>query len=347
MSAASLYQQLFSEDIPMEDSYHMPFKCKIYMGVILMVSIILYQKTRPSSNKKSNKSGSTSPSGTSTRYNNPSSFNPSITSVNGSKSTYNLEHTSHPQSLSKPQSPPHNNNPTMHGLNKQCSCPSHTSSSSSSLPHSFSTSLLERTNIPNQKYRKQDPDTRYDDDGTRYQCVSIPYRINPETNKVEIFMITSRNRGDYIFPGGGWEKHETGPECAQREAWEEAGVRGNIIKEVVTDQHYTSDKGNKSRLWGYLLEVTKVEEIWPEPERRRKWMSVEEAEIALPEKRRIKFGALWRNGTNYFIEQSLYHPNNNPKSNGKNGYHNHSHNSSHDQSLLFNKNRSNNSKNIS
>lgn len=37
-------------------------------------------------------------------------------------------------------------------------------------------------------------------------------------------MITSRNRGDYIFPGGGWEKKESGPECAQREAWEEAGV---------------------------------------------------------------------------------------------------------------------------
>lgn len=49
-------------------------------------------------------------------------------------------------------------------------------------------------------------------------------------------------------------------------------VRGNITTELVTDQHYTSDKGNKSRLWGYLLEVTKVEDIWPEPERRRKWV---------------------------------------------------------------------------
>ena len=38
-------------------------------------------------------------------------------------------------------------------------------------------------------------------------------------------MVTSRNRGDYIFPGGGWEKNESGPECAQREAWEEAGVK--------------------------------------------------------------------------------------------------------------------------
>ena len=73
-------------------------------------------------------------------------------------------------------------------------------------------------------------------------------------------------------------------------------------------------------------------------------MSIDEAEIALPEKRRVKFGALWRNGVNYFIEQSLYNPH--KTSNGKNGYHHnhHNHNGTHDQSLLFNKNRSNISK---
>ena len=57
-------------------------------------------------------------------------------------------------------------------------------------------------------------------------------------------------------------------------------------------------------------------------------MSIDEAEIALSEKRRIKFGALWKKAMNYFIEQSLYHPH--KVTNGKNGYH-------HNQ---FNKNRS-------
>ena len=67
-------------------------------------------------------------------------------------------------------------------------------------------------------------------------------------------------------------------------------------------------------------------------------MSIDEAEIALSEKRRVKFGALWRNGVNYFIEQSLYHPNKTISKNNHNGYHHHSHNGSshHDQSLLFN-----------
>ena len=80
-----------------------------------------------------------------------------------------------------------------------------------------------RDNPPNQIYRKQDPQTRYDDDGTRYQCVAVPYRIINKS-KVEIYMITSRTRGDYIFPGGGWEKNESQQECVRREAFEEAGV---------------------------------------------------------------------------------------------------------------------------
>jgi len=191
--------------------------------------------------------------------------------------------------------------------------------SKSSAQHLMNTSLSSLSSIntyhtnnghntsskPNQKYRKQDPETRYDDDGTRYQCVSIPYRI-VDNSKVEVFMITSRNRGDYIYPGGGWEKRESGPECAQREAWEEAGIRGNVTCELVSDQHYTSEKGNKSRLWGYLLEVTVVSDKWPETERRRKWMTINEAEIALSERRRIKFGALWKKAIQYFIEHNLY-----------------------------------------
>eukprot|EP01084_Bolivina_argentea_P206415 352446_1 len=157
---------------------------------------------------------------------------------------------------------------------------------------------------PNQKYRKHDPETRYDDDGTRYQCIAIPYRII--NNKVEIFMITSRGKGDYIFPGGGWELNETKQQCTQRELYEEAGVRGNAIKELISDVLYTSDKGNKSRLWGYLFHVNKVLDTWPEPQRRRKWMSIDEVDIALSEKRRVKFGKLWNKAVEYFTIQNLY-----------------------------------------
>eukprot|EP01083_Nonionella_stella_P083550 231065_1 len=158
---------------------------------------------------------------------------------------------------------------------------------------------------PNQRFRKDDPDTRYDDDGTRYQCVSVPYRI-VNNSKVEIFMITSRKLGDYIFPGGGWEWKESGPQCACREALEEAGVEGTITAQLVSDQHYTSDKGNKSRLWGFLLEVRHVRDTWPEQERHRQWMSIDDVDKSLSAKRRIKFGKLWSKTMKYFMERKLY-----------------------------------------
>ena len=55
-------------------------------------------------------------------------------------------------------------------------------------------------------------------------------------------------------------------------------------------------------------------------------MSIDEAEIALGAKRRRKFGLLWKNSINYFIEQNLYHlPQHNHQLKAtKNGsYHNH------------------------
>eukprot|EP00483_Globobulimina_turgida_P005073 UN05083 len=115
-------------------------------------------------------------------------------------------------------------------------------------------------------------------------------------------MITSRKRGDYIFPGGGWEQNETAPEAAQRESWEEAGIKGKITKQMISDQPYTSSKGNKSRIWGFLLHVTHVSDVWPEPQRRRKWMSIDEAELALSENRRTKFGMLWKKAVQYFTD---------------------------------------------
>ena len=189
MSAASLYQQLFYDMDDVEDQYYIPFRCKIYMGIILMASIVMYHHNHKNRQKKSNKSGPTSPT--------------THSSNKTSKSTYNLnnDHHSHSPSsnISHPRSPlhPHSHSHLSAHNNIDSAVPN------SSLSHSFSTSILERTNIPNQKYRKQDPQTRYDDDGTRYQCVSVPYRINPETNKVclsyRVSVQSISSRSDFVY----------------------------------------------------------------------------------------------------------------------------------------------------
>jgi len=286
MLSTSAYQEFITDIIEMQSEYYVPL---IFVGLIVMASVLMYKKQTQTKLPLNNLSNQQSVN--SLHLNNPSK------SSKSSKS-------------SKPMIPSQHNINSLytynqHNINSITNNNNNNNNNPSSCSSSFSSSLSMDGTKPNQKYRKQDPDTRYDDDGTRYQCVAVPYRI-VNHSKVEVFMITSRNRGDYIFPGGGWEKHETGPQCAQREAWEEAGIRGDIIKEIVSDQHYTSDKGNKSRLWGYLLNVTQVLEEWPETERRRKWMTINEAEIALSDKRRVKFGALWKNAIEYFIEQNLY-----------------------------------------
>ena len=63
----------------------------------------------------------------------------------------------------------------------------------------------------------------------------IPYRFkdghdDKETSleHIEVAMITSPGRHDLVFPKGGWENDETVHEAACREAYEEAGLRGEL-----------------------------------------------------------------------------------------------------------------------
>ncbi|XP_042519293.1 nudix hydrolase 16, mitochondrial-like [Macadamia integrifolia] len=46
---------------------------------------------------------------------------------------------------------------------------------------------------------------------------------------VEVLMINSASGPGLLFPKGGWEDDETVEEAAEREALEEAGVRGQLM----------------------------------------------------------------------------------------------------------------------
>jgi diphosphoinositol-polyphosphate diphosphatase len=74
---------------------------------------------------------------------------------------------------------------------------------------------------------------RYED-GRRLVAGCIPFRyrdIKDEQKKlVEVLMINSQSGPGLLFPKGGWENDETVEEAAAREAIEEAGVRGDLVK---------------------------------------------------------------------------------------------------------------------
>lgn len=114
---------------------------------------------------------------------------------------------------------------------------------------------------------------RYDEDGNRQVvgCVAI-------NENRQILLVSSRRReGEWILPKGGWELHESAPVACLRELWEEAGVRGEIVRHVHTEDK-TEKKKRPCMMMFYEVRTVAIEEDWPERhERERRWCSLADA----------------------------------------------------------------------
>ncbi|KAL2230523.1 nudix hydrolase 16, mitochondrial [Sesamum indicum] len=142
--------------------------------------------------------------------------------------------------------------------------------------------LVARTGRHQQRYES----------GFRLVAGCIPYRYRDldgsscknSKKVVEVLMINSPSGPGLLFPKGGWENDETVQEAALREAIEEAGVRGKIVKflgyyEFRSKTHqdeYSPEGWCRAAMFAMLVE----EELrsWPEQNTRsRKWLTVSEA----------------------------------------------------------------------
>ena len=116
------------------------------------------------------------------------------------------------------------------------------------------------------------------------QSAVIPYRILD--GEIEIMVITSSTGKRWVIPKGLVESDMTPQDSAAKEAWEEAGLIGNVLPTLLGTYKYQK--------WGriclvevFLLQVEIVLESWPESKKRkREWVSlakavkrVEEAEL--------------------------------------------------------------------
>jgi phosphohistidine phosphatase len=106
------------------------------------------------------------------------------------------------------------------------------------------------------------------------QSAVVPYRRHG--GKVQILLITSRNRKRWVVPKGVRELDLSPAESAAQEALEEAGIRGRVSKESVGSYVY--------RKWGgtctvelFVMKVESVLDEWQESERDREWLAPEEA----------------------------------------------------------------------
>ncbi|MBW4644016.1 MAG: NUDIX hydrolase [Goleter apudmare HA4340-LM2] len=100
----------------------------------------------------------------------------------------------------------------------------------------------------------------------------IPYRM--QNGKIEVLLITTRDRQRWVIPKGGISNGMSPPESAAKEAWEEAGVIGRVNADEIGTYKYRK-RGNTYKVKIYLLPVEIFSEDYPEAShRQRQWLEL-------------------------------------------------------------------------
>ncbi|MBD2205271.1 NUDIX hydrolase [Calothrix sp. FACHB-1219] len=103
----------------------------------------------------------------------------------------------------------------------------------------------------------------------------IPYRV--QDGKIEVLLITSRDRRKWVMPKGDIPNGMSPPDSAAKEAWEEAGVIGTVSDRKIGTYKYRK-RGKNYRVNMYLLPVEILCEDYPEAgHRQRQWVDISHA----------------------------------------------------------------------
>jgi 8-oxo-dGTP pyrophosphatase MutT (NUDIX family) len=110
------------------------------------------------------------------------------------------------------------------------------------------------------------------------QVAALPLR-RLQKGRIEILLITTRRSGKWIIPRGWRGKRLSGSKSAQREAWEEAGVKGKIRRKASASYRYRKKRTRRTiNVKVFLLEVKREAGRWKEGHQRtRRWTSPQEA----------------------------------------------------------------------
>ena len=146
-------------------------------------------------------------------------------------------------------------------------------------------SAVRKLTLPNSlaAFKKSDVGTQY---------AALCYRMRKDA--VQVLLVTSRDSGRWVIPKGWPMKGRSAAEAAEIEAWEEAGVTGNLKDHCLGVYSYFKGLDDAHSLpvvvAVYPLLVTDVADDFPEAsQRRRKWFDAKKASgrVVEPELRRI------------------------------------------------------------
>lgn len=106
-------------------------------------------------------------------------------------------------------------------------------------------------------------------DQPRPQCGVIAYRRTPD---LDVMLLTSRETGRWVIPKGGRMWDRTAQETAATEAYEEAGVVGDVAPIPLGTYDYVkylkSGEGVACRVTVFAMAVTAQLDQWPEQDQR-------------------------------------------------------------------------------
>ena len=111
--------------------------------------------------------------------------------------------------------------------------------------------------------------------GATAQVAAIPLRWT--NGRPEVLLVTTRGTGRWTIPKGWPLADSLGAECAAREAFEEAGVRGRVEPYALgTFEYWKRSKHGRVflQVTTFAMHVEHVAWDWPErEERKRAWFS--------------------------------------------------------------------------
>ena len=107
----------------------------------------------------------------------------------------------------------------------------------------------------------------------------IPFDISGE--RIAVMFVTSQKRGRWILPKGNLKDGESHKKASKREAFEEAGVTGNLLKNFpMTHVISKTNNGSIDRVvvTYYPMLVSEQLDEWPEKSKReRHWALLDDA----------------------------------------------------------------------
>ncbi|WP_290545677.1 NUDIX hydrolase [Aestuariivirga sp.] len=121
---------------------------------------------------------------------------------------------------------------------------------------------------------------------TKKQYAALPWRYSGGAR--EVLLISSRDTGRWVIPKGWPVKGLSPAETAAREAYEEAGLGGQVSKKPIGEFEYGKRLG-KGKVQPTRVEVFALEQMiqhpdWPEQgQRKLQWFSVPDAAEAVEE----------------------------------------------------------------